>query len=59
MNNELQIISKSQNEMDLLKNKMEHLEDLNANENHKLKKKLEEIQVSLIEKDKKLQVKIF
>jgi hypothetical protein len=56
LNNELQIISKSQNEMDLLRNKMDHLEDLNANENLKLKKKLEEIQIILTEKDKKLQV---
>ena len=56
LSGEVQIVSKSQNEMDLLKNKMEQLEDLNSNENHKLKKKLEEFQISIIEKDKKLQV---
>lgn len=49
-------ISKSQQELDILRDKMEQLECFNNNENYKLKKKLEELQSSLQEKEKKLQV---
>lgn len=49
-------ISKSQQELDILRDKMEQIESFNTNENYKLKKKLEELQVSLVEKEKKLQV---
>jgi chromosome segregation ATPase len=51
-------ISKSQQEMDILRDKMEQLECYNNNENYKLKKKLEELQNTLCEKEKKIQVKI-
>lgn len=59
LSTELSSNSKNLSEMDLLKNKMEQLEDLNTNENYKLKKKLDDMQVSLLEKDKKLQVDKF
>ncbi len=49
-------ISKSQHELDVLRDKMEQLECFNNNENFKLKKKLEELQISLNEKEKKIQV---
>lgn len=49
-------ISKSQQELDILRDKMEQLECFNNNENYKLKKKLEELQTSLYEKEKKIQV---
>jgi len=52
-------ISKSQQELDVLRDKMEHLESFNNNENYKLKKKLEELQITSNEKDKKLQVIFF
>jgi len=49
-------VSRNQQELDVLRDKMEQLECFNNNENFKLKKKLEELQNSLFEKDKKLQV---
>ena len=54
-----EIIEKSQRDLDFFRDKMEKIEGFNSNENYQLKVKLDEIQILLVEKEKKLQVNRF